>query len=115
MIPGEKQLPLEYKNGGKIFCFKTGTIKILRTGAEERPFKGGNEKSQKVSDKDCILKLSIDDFWHLSVTSHFGSTTDWPFVSLQCNTLNQDWTVPNKVFREALPVLSDDGSICLIE
>ena len=38
---------------GKIFWFKTGTIKTLKiTGAEGTPVKGGNRTSQKVTRND---------------------------------------------------------------
>lgn len=43
------------------------------TGAERRPFRGGNRTSQKVPDKDCILNLSSDHFSHLSRTLHSQS------------------------------------------
>lgn len=62
LIPGELFL-LEYKIEIKSSTLKQELLKFLEiTGAEVRPFKGGNGTSQKAWDKDCILKLSSDYF-----------------------------------------------------
>ena len=58
----------------KSSALKLKPIKSLEiTGAERKPFRGGNGISQKVSGKDCILNLSSDDFSHLSRTLHSQS------------------------------------------
>lgn len=65
-----KQNRIELKSS----ALKLKPIKSLEiTGAERKPFRGGNGISQKVSGKDCILNLSSDDFSHLSRTLHSQS------------------------------------------
>ena len=79
LIPGEEPLFMEYKIEVKSSALKLALLKSLEIpGAEGRPFRGGYGTLQKASDKDCILKLSSDDFSHLNLTSHFGSRTDLP-------------------------------------
>ena len=77
LTPGEEPFLLEYKIEVKSSALKLEPSKSLKvTGAERRPFRGGNGTSQKETDKDCILKLLSDDLSNLSSTSHFESRID---------------------------------------
>ena len=129
LIPDEEPFLLEYEIEA-IFRLKSGTIKFFRNNrSQEKHFRGGNGTSPKASEKDCILKLSSDDFSHLSITSHFGSRTDLPasygffenalsacliflLVSFRCNTLDRDCAIPKKGCRESFTVLCDN-SVCI--